>query len=145
MKKKINTRTKARQFLVQAIYQWLMTGQSAADIDDQFINDHPMKKTDTPYFQELLSGTISHQHSLIDLMKDHLSRPFEQIDPVEQAILLLSCYELQYRPDIPYRVVINEAIELSKTFGAEDGHKFINGILDKVALNIRSDEIKSQK
>ena len=77
-------------------------------------------------------------------MIDELDRPFDQIDPVEQAILLLSCYELQSKPDIPYRVAINEGVELAKTFGAEDGYKFINGILDKVALKLRAEEIAAR-
>lgn len=141
----MNPRSKAREYTVQGLYQWIMTGCDVADIEQQFIAEHDFSKTDTAYFQELLQQVILHKLSLADLMFDYLSRPFAQIDPVEQAVLLLSCYELQYKLDVPYRVIINEGIELGKTFGAEDGHKFINGILDKVATNLRSDEIKKRK
>jgi len=141
----VNPRSKARQFAVQALYQWILTGHEAAQIDTQFVAEHDMEKTDVHYFQEVLHKVIDHKPSLTDLMRDYLSRAFDSVDPVEQAILLLACYELQYRSDIPYKVIINEAIELGKTFGAEDGHKFINGILDRVAGNIRADEVTARK
>ena len=141
----MNPRSKARQFAVQALYQWILTGHEAAQIDTQFVAEHDMEKTDVHYFQEVLHKVIDHKPSLTDLMRDYLSRAFDSVDPVEQAILLLACYELQYRSDIPYKVIINEAIELGKTFGAEDGHKFINGILDRVAGNIRADEVTARK
>jgi len=141
----VNPRSKARQFAVQALYQWILTGHEAAQIDTQFVAEHDMEKTDVHYFQEVLHKVIDHKPSLTDLMRDYLSRAFDSVDPVEQAILLLACYELQYRSDIPYKFIINEAIELGKTFGAEDGHKFINGILDRVAGNIRADEVTARK
>ncbi|MBF0264041.1 MAG: transcription antitermination factor NusB [Gammaproteobacteria bacterium] len=141
----MNPRSKAREFTVQAVYQWLMTEHEAKDIEEQFIVEHDMQLADFPYFQELLHEVVLHKLSLVDLMFDHLDRPFDQIDPVEQAILLLSCYELQSKPDVPYRVAINEGVELAKTFGAEDGYKFINGILDKIAMKLRADEIAAKK
>jgi len=141
----MNPRTKARQSLVQASYQWLLTEQPAAEIMDQFICDRDMENTDVPYFQELLPEILVHKPSLVDLMTPFLSRPFAQVDPVEQAVLLVSTYELQYRMDVPYKVVINEGVELAKTFGAEEGHKFINGILDKVALSVRETEVKAKQ
>jgi len=103
-----------------------------------------MSDTDVDYFKELLHEVVLHHLSLKDLMVDFLSRSFDSVDPVEQAILLLSSYELQYKLDIPYRVIINEGVELGKTFGAEDGHKFINGILDRVASRVRPDEVASR-
>jgi len=141
----VNPRSKARQFAIQALYQWILTGHDVAEIDKQFIAEHDMDKTDVHYFQEVLHQVVDHKLSLADLMRDYLSRSFDSVDPVEQAILLLGCYELQYRPDIPYKVVINEAVELGKTFGAEDGHKFINGILDRVAGNTRQDEVAARR
>lgn len=138
----MNKKSKAREFAVQALYEWVLTGHDVASIEQHFTSEHDMSKTDIPYFQELIHEVVLHHLSLKDLMVDFLSRSFDSIDPVEQAILMLSCYELQYKLDIPYRVVINEGIELAKTFGAEDGHKFINGILDSVANHIRAEEIK---
>lgn len=140
----MNPRSKAREYVVQALYQWLLTANSPTDIDQQFMAEHDMENTDVHYFQENLHQTIDHKPSLKDLMRDYLSRSFDSVDPVEQAILLQACYELQYRLDIPYRVVINEAVELGKTFGAEDGHKFINGILDKVASQVRAQEVAAK-
>ena len=140
----MNRKSKAREFAVQALYQWTLTEHESDDIDKQFISDHDMSKTDVAYFQELLHEVVSHHLSLKDLMVDFLSRSFDSVDPVEQAILLLSCYELQYKPEIPYRVIINEGVELGKTFGAEDGHKFINGILDRVASVLRPEEIEAR-
>ncbi len=137
----MNRKSKAREFAVQAIYQWILTEYDSHYIDKQFISDHDMSKTNVAYFQELLHEVVLHHLSLKDLMVDYLSRSFDNVDPVEQAILLLSCYELQYKPETPYRVIINEGIELAKTFGAEDGHKFINGILDRVASAVRPEEV----
>ncbi len=138
----MNKKSKAREFAVQGLYQWILTGHDQMDIENQFVSDHDMKKTDVKYFKELLQQVILHHLSLKDLMVNYLSRSFDSVDPVEQAILLLSCYELQYKPDIPYRVIINEGVELGKTFGAEEGHKFINGILDRVASQLRQEEIE---
>ncbi|MFK5986363.1 MAG: transcription antitermination factor NusB [Pseudomonadota bacterium] len=141
----MNKKSKAREFAVQALYQWIMTGDDAIDIEIQFVNDHDMSKTDVNYFKELLQKVILHHRSLKDLMVNYLSRSFDSVDPVEQAILLLSCYEMQYKPELPYRVIINEGIELGKTFGAEDGHKFINGIMDSVASSLREEEISLRR
>lgn len=141
----MNPRSKAREYAIQALYQWILTGHDAVQIDAQFVNEHDMEKTDIHYFQEVLHQVIDHKPSLTDLTRDYLTRAFDSVDPVEQAILLLGCYELQYRPDIPYKVIINEAVELGKTFGAEDGHKFINGILDRVAASVRADEVAARK
>ena len=140
----MNKKSKAREFAVQALYEWVLTGHEVSSIDQHFLSEHDMSKTDIPYFQELLHKVVDHHLSLKDLMVDFLSRSFDSVDPVEQSILMLSCYELQYKLEIPYRVIINEGVELGKTFGAEDGHKFINGILDRVASHIRADEVKAR-
>ena len=104
-----------------------------------------MEDADVSYLQEILHFVASHKMSLIDHMTPVLSRPFTEVDPVEQAILLIGCFELEQRLDIPYRVVINESVESAKVFGAEDGHKFINGILDKVAVRLREVEVNAPR
>ena len=140
----MNQKSKAREFAVQALYQWTLTEHRSNDIEHQFVSDHDMSGTDVAYFKELLHEVVLHHLSLKDLMVDFLSRSFDSIDPVEQAILLLSCYEMQYKLETPYRVIINEGVELGKTFGAEDGHKFINGILDRVASRVRAEEVAAR-
>jgi N utilization substance protein B len=139
----VKNRTKSRQFAVQALYSWLLTQQNVSDIEVHFISEHDFEDADVAYFQEILHFVTAHKMALIDQMEAFLSRSFSSVDPVEQAILLIGVFELQQRPDIPYRVAINESVECAKVFGAEDGHKFINGIMDKVADKLRQPEIKA--
>lgn len=139
----MKNRTKSRQFAVQALYSWLLSGQNVSDIEVHFISEHDMGDADVTYFQEIIHYVAAHKMALIDQMEEFLSRSFNSVDPVEQAILLSGVFELQERADIPYRVAINEAVECAKVFGAEDGHKFINGIMDKVAIKLRQPEIKA--
>jgi len=141
----VKNRTKSRQFAVQALYSWLLTGQSILDIEVHFISEHDMGDADVPYFQEILHFVATHKMALLDQMESYLSRSFQSVDPVEQAILLMGVFELEQRPDVPYRVIINESVECAKVFGAEDGHKFINGIMDKVALKLRQEEVKAPR
>lgn len=141
----MKNRSKSRQFAVQALYSWLLTGQNISDIEVHFISDHDMEDADVGYFQEILHFVSAHKMSLIDHMVTILSRPFAEVDPVEQAILLIGIYELEQRPDVPYRVVINESLESAKIFGAEDGHRFVNGILDKIAGKLREAEVKAPR
>jgi N utilization substance protein B len=125
---------------MQALYQWQMAGQDAATIYDQFLDDQDMSKVDVTYFHELLCQ-VPHCLTAIDTsLVPFLDRPLEQVDPVERAILRIAVYELTYRPDIPFRVVINEAVEIAKKFGAEQGHRFVNGVLDKTAHRLRPSE-----
>lgn len=140
-----SSRHKARQCAVQALYQWQLTGQEVADIDRQFIEEHEMKGVKVDYFQELLHQVLLHLHELDDHMAPLLDRPVQEVDPVERAILRLGIYELKFRLDVPYRVVINEGVELAKTFGAEHGHKYVNSILDGVARQVRAAEIEAAK
>lgn len=137
-------RSLARERTLQALYQWQMTGQAAAEIDRQFMEEQDMKGVDRKYFSELLREVTANVESLDGLAAEVLDRPIAQVDPVEQAILRIGTYELQHRIDIPYRVVINEMVELAKVFGAEQGHKYINGILDKLAARLRSVEVKAR-
>ncbi len=136
-------RSLARERAMQALYQWQMTGQNLADIEQQFLDEQDMKSVDKGYFKELLHEVPKHIGEFDELSKDLLSRPIEQVDPVERAILRIGLYELQQRVDIPYRVVINEAVELAKNYGAEAGHKFVNGTLDKAAKSLREVEVKA--
>lgn len=137
-------RKRARRMAMQALYQWQMGGQDAADIEAQFVHDNDMTRVDVSYFHELLHGVTAHLDALDAQLAPCLDRSVGEVDPVERAILRLAGYELMYRLDIPYRVSINEAIELAKTFGAEQGHRFINGVLDKLAGRVRSTETKAR-
>jgi N utilization substance protein B len=137
-------RSLARERTLQALYQWQMTGQAAAEIDRQFMEEQDMKGVDRKYFSELLREVTANVETLDGLAAEVLDRPIAQVDPVEQAILRIGTYELQNRIDIPYRVVINEMVELAKVFGAEQGHKYINGILDKLAARLRSVEVRAR-
>jgi N utilization substance protein B len=139
------SRSLARRNAVQAIYQWQLTGQDTAEVESQFLAEHDMGKVDVVYFRELVREVPLHLHELDDHVLPHVDRSMDEIDPVERAILRLACYELEFRLDVPYRAVINEAIELTKTFGAEHGHKFVNGVLDKVAQKLRKMEIKEKR
>ncbi|HSW93775.1 MAG TPA: transcription antitermination factor NusB [Gammaproteobacteria bacterium] len=138
-------RRNARQYALQAMYQWQLSGTPITDIELEFLVHHIKQKTDLDYFKELIHA-ISKEHEALDnQMKPFLSRPLHELDPVELAILRLGIYELANRPDIPYRVAINEALELAKTFGSVEGHKFVNGILDQIARKLRTVEIEAHK
>jgi len=137
------TRHKARRLATQALYTWQMAGQDLADIEKEYSLDHDMTKIDGDYFHELLHKVPAHLDELDGHMSPLLDRTIEEVDGVERAILRLGCYELVYRLDVPYRVVINESVKLAKTFGADQSHKYINGILDGVAKKLRSAEINA--
>jgi len=139
-----NARTKARRNAVQALYQWQLVGQDLAEIEAQFLAEYDMNKVDVEYFKELFREVPLHLHELDDHLIPFLDRPVDEVDPVERAILRLAAYELEFRLDVPYRAVINEAIELAKRFGAEHGHKYVNGIVDQVAKKLRAAEIKAR-
>ncbi len=139
---KPSLRKKARRYAVQGIYQWHLSGNSIKEIELQFLESINAKKVDVSYFQEILVNTLSGITEIDELLTPILDRKLEEVNPVELAVLRLACYELKARLDVPYKVVINEALELSKTFGASDGHKFVNGVLDKLARQIRTMEIK---
>lgn len=137
-------RSKARSLAVQAIYQWQMAGQPVNEIVAQFLAEHAGKKLDSEYFQMLVSGITSSLGRIDEGLSEFLDRDIERVDPVERAILRLAGYELLEHPEIPYRVVINEAVELAKVFGAEKGHRYINGVLDKAARKLRPLEMAAQ-
>ncbi len=133
-------RARARRLTLQGLYQWQLSGALPADIIVQLYANQNTKDTDTDYFEELLRGAIADSDKLAAAFTPYLDRPPTQLDPVERAILLLSTYELSTHPDVPYRVVLNEAVELARKFGAEDSHKYINAVLDKTAAELRRSE-----
>jgi N utilization substance protein B len=131
------SRHRARRAAMQALYQWELTRQNAAEIEGLFPRDERAQPLDESYFRELI-GEIPRRHeALREALQPCLDRPFETVDPVERAILLLAAYELMHHPELPTRVALNEAIELAKSFGAEHGYKFVNGVLDRLAARAR--------
>ena len=130
----------ARQHAVQAIYQWQMTGQDVREIRGQFLSEQDAGKFDAAYFDLLVQGVPSHLDELDKGLGPCLDRSIESVDPVERAILRLGAFELIYHPEVPYKVVINEAVELAKVFGAEQGHRYVNGVLDRLAQTVRKTE-----
>jgi len=140
-----NPRSMARRLALQALYQWQVSGQTAAEISAQFAEDQNLKGAERGYYEELLAQVPVHADELDEHLKPMLDRPLHEVDPVERAILRIGAYELAYRRDIPYRVVINEAIELAKVFGGEQGHKYVNSILDGVAKTVRPQEVAAKR
>ena len=134
---KPNVRRQSRSLAVQGIYSWQVSKNPIGDIEQQLLLEQNTKHLDVGFFQYLLRGVVVNLNVLDDALKPFVERPFEEIDLVEKAILRVSAYELKFRPDVPYKVVINEAIELAKAFAADDSHKFVNGILDKAVRLLR--------
>ena len=133
-------RTRARRRALQAVYQWQFTGQSAEQITRQFREEQDMNGVDTELFERLLSGVIDHVEQLDADLAPCLDRPLDQVDSIERAVLRLGAAELRFHPDTPFRVVLAEAVDLARTFGAEQGHAFVNGVLDRLARNLRAGE-----
>ncbi len=129
-------RHKARAAAVQALYQWLMTDENLTTIELQFLTHTATQKMDQIYFQELLHKVPQHLEKIENQFLPFLNLPKSDLDPIELTILRISVYELLFRKDIPYKVVINEALELTKTFGSVEGYKFVNGVIDKVAKQV---------
>jgi N utilization substance protein B len=139
------SRHKARRAAVQALYQWHLTRQAPGEIENHFILDHEMDDVDVDYFHHLVREIPLHIHELDDHITPHLDRRLNDVDPVELACLRIGTYEFEFHPEIPYKVILNEAVELAKTFGAEHGHKYVNAILDKVAEGLRASEINNAR
>jgi N utilization substance protein B len=135
-----NPRSMARSKALQAIYQWQVAGQSVSDIEAQFLTEEDMAGVEIAYFSLLLHEVPANLHQLDAQITPFLDRAIESVDPVERAVLRLGACELMMHPEVPYRVVINESVELAKIFGAEQGHKYVNGVLDKVARELRPTE-----
>lgn len=138
-------KTNARQCAVQALYQWQMTGQNLSLIEIQFHEEERLKDAQKSYFVELFHG-VPKQLDAIDMaLTEFVDRPVDKIDPVERAVLRIGTYELINRLETPYRVIINESVNLAKYFGADGSHKYVNGILDKVAQKVRSVEVQMRQ
>jgi N utilization substance protein B len=133
-------RSMARKLAMQALYQWQLTGQSAADINLQFLASEDIEGADREYFTELVKGCVGQSEKINATVKPFIDRPLDQLDPVETAILMIGMYELTNRLEIPFRVVINEGVDLTKRFGATDAHKYVNAVLDRAAREIRASE-----
>jgi len=146
MKVSAATRSRARHYAMQAIYQWQMTGNPVNVIEAEFHSDNDMSKVDTEYFHEIFHGVTADKSELDGQFSTYLKGlTLQQLDPVTLALLRQATFEFKQRVDVPYKVVINEAVNLAKKFGAEDSHKFVNGVLDKVAVDLRAAEVNAAR
>ncbi|GAB3467311.1 transcription antitermination factor NusB [Massilia terrae] len=136
-------RHRAREFALQGLYQWLLNNEPASTVVNHIRNAHGFDKADGEYFTELLNGAIAQSVDLRERVSPLLDRPITELSPIEHAALLLGAWELQNKIEIPYRVVINEAVELTKSFGGAEGHKYVNGVLDRLAGKLRVDEVNA--
>ncbi|KIO49502.1 transcription antitermination factor NusB [Nitrosospira sp. NpAV] len=136
-------RRRSRELALQGLYQWRVAGGTAQAIEAQLRETNEFPRTDEGYLCALLRGVLANVPELEKEIQPHLDRPFKELSPVEVAILLLSTHELANHPEMPYRAVINEAVELAKTYGGTDGHKYVNGVLDKLAAKLRAIEINA--
>lgn len=138
-------RHRAREFALQGLYQWLISQEDAGAIDAHIRNAHGFDKADAEHFDLLLHGTIRDVDSLRSEIVPLIDRAIDQLSPVEHAALLIGAFELKHHIEIPYKVVINEAVELTKSFGGIDGHKYVNGVLDKLAASLRATEVAASR
>jgi len=138
-------RHRAREFALQGVYEWLLNRDDAAVIVEHIRQAHGFDKADGEHFAVLLNGTIANAENLRAGIAPLLDRPVSELSPIEHAILLLGAFELTNHIEIPYRVVINEAVELAKSFGGIDGHKFVNGVLDRLAAKLREREVQADR
>ncbi len=140
-----NSRRRAREFALQALYQWLVNESAPDDLLAQLKEQKDFGKADAKLAETLLRGVIGEAASLRELLAPYLDRKIKELSPIEHALLLQSAFELRDQPQTPYKVVINESIELAKSFGGTDGHKYINGVLDKLAPALRPDEVGARR
>ncbi|MEX3582612.1 MAG: transcription antitermination factor NusB [Burkholderia sp.] len=142
---KKSARRQSRELATQGLYQWLLSNASTGDIDEQLRGAQGYDKADRELLETIVYGVVGEHADLASILAPNLDRPIEQISPVERAVLLMATFELKHQIETPYRVVINEAIELTKTFGGSDGHKYVNGVLDKLALKLRPEEAAARR
>jgi N utilization substance protein B len=135
-----SARRRSREFALQGLYGWLLSGDDCSAIAGRMEASPGFGQADEAYFLELMRGATASADALNELLSGVIDRPLAELSPVEHSILLIGAYELAQRPEIPYRVVINEAVELAKAFGGTDGHRYVNGVLDKLAGRIRIHE-----
>ena len=138
-------RHQARRLALQALYQWQVTGDDIGDISSQFVTENDSDKYDIDYFRDLFQGVPTHLDELDRELQPLIDRDIERVDLVERAALRLGVYELLHHPEVPFRVIINESVELAKVFGADKGHRYVNGVLDKVSHKVRAVEVKIPK
>ena len=138
-------RHRAREFALQGLYEWLLNNEDVGAIDAHIREAHGFDKADAEHFDVLLHGTIKQAPVLREGLASLIDRPIGQLSPVEHAALLIGAYELRNHIEIPYKVVINEAVELTKSFGGIDGHKYVNGVLDRFAAKVRETEVEDAK
>jgi N utilization substance protein B len=139
------SRRRSRELALQGLYQWQLARKDAVMIAAELAEHEAFHKADTGYFRTLLNGAIANADELQTRIAPHLDRRIEELSPIEHGILLLGGYELMHELEVPYRVVINEAVELAKLFGGTDGHKFVNGVLDKLAAELRELEVSADR
>lgn len=144
VRKGLPVRTLARRAALQALYQWHMNPSNLLDIEHQFLTDEKAQLGNKTFFSQLLHGILPKLGALDELLQTVIDRPIAQLNPVELAVLRIGAWELENMPETPYRVVINEAVELAKAFGAEGGHAYVNGVLDKLAQSLRHVEVAAQ-
>ena len=140
-----SAKTNARKCAVQALYQWQMTGESLSRIEMNFLEEERLKGAQKNYFTEIFYGVPKQLNEIDEALAEFVDRPVEKIDPVERAVLRIAVYELINRLDTPYKVIINEGVNLAKCFGADGSHKYVNGVLDKVSQKKRAVEIKAKQ
>jgi N utilization substance protein B len=140
-----SARRRSRELATQGLYQWLLSGAPGGEIDAQLRGAQGFDKADHEHLDALLHGVIRDSEALSADLTPCLDRPIDQLSPVERAVLLVAAFELKNHVDIPYRVVINEAVELAKTFGGADGYKYVNGVLDKLSAQLRVDETQAAR
>ena len=138
-------RSRSRRRALQAIYAWQVAGGDAKQVIAQFAHEQAREIADLEYFEDLVRGTIGRVAQLDDALVPYLDREVAQVDPIERAALRIAAYELLHRPDVPYRVVLNEAIDSTKRFGSEHGHTYVNGVLDRAAAAWRAPEAGASK
>ena len=140
-----STRRRSRELALQGLYQWLVSGADSAEIEAHIREQEGFEKCDRAHFDALLHGSIKEAAMLDAVLSRHVDRRTTELSPVEHGVLMIGTYELTHCIDIPYRVVINEAVELAKSFGGTDGHKYVNGVLDKAASDLRPIEVKARQ
>jgi N utilization substance protein B len=140
-----SARRRAREFALQGLYEWLISGSDAGVIDAHVREQDGFAKCDTAHFDALLHGCIREAADLDAVLARHVDRKTSELSPVEHAVLMIGSYELRHCIDVPYKVAINEAVELAKSFGGTDGHKYVNGVLDKAAADLRPAEVEAAR
>jgi N utilization substance protein B len=138
-------RSRARRRALQAVYAWQLSGSPVDKVIEQFRAEQDMEVADLEYFEALVRGVVQHAEELDAVLAKFIDRTVAQVDPIERAVLRIAAFELAHRLDVPYRVVINEAIESTKRFGAEHGHTYVNGVLDRAAAEWRAQEMQAAR